>query len=236
MPTAARIPVAGATVPGKYSMLRGFSNFTYMEDPFELSEKERRSTRGSRPSSASEQLNARPVFKTTALPPAPRNAGAFQQFRYALDPYELRDEKRQEAARREKEKMGPGSFLAGGNARSGGGARRLRLPELRTQLHRTFRNDWQCYKGLTVDERGMLVAAFAVDSLGPERRTDLHEYMRKVLSQHPAAVEFGLTRDSSRWGVATSAAPDRMLYSFRPPWVPNDSMLQPKKGGHESRS
>ena len=42
----------------------------------------------------------------------------------------------------------------------------MRLPELRTQLHRTFRNDWQSYRGLTLDERGMLVAGFAVDSLG----------------------------------------------------------------------
>eukprot|EP00966_Prymnesium_polylepis_P200138 4638078-Prymnesium_polylepis.1 len=181
VPTAARIPVAGTVVPGKYSLLKGFSHFSYMEDPFELGERERRASRGpSRPGTAGSDTpgthaspSPRPVFKTTALPPAPRNAGAFQQFRYALDPYELKDEKRQEAARREKAKLAAGAFLAGGNARSGGGARRLRLPELRTQMHRTFRNDWQCYRGISVDEKGMLVVAFAVENLGaptPARR------------------------------------------------------------------
>ena len=52
--------------------------------------------------------------------------------------------------------------------------------------------------------------------------------MNRVLSQHPGAVEFGLTRDASRWGLVTAALPDRMLYVFRPPWVPNDAFLVPK--------
>ena len=120
-PTAARVPVSGAVVPGKYSALGGFSHFAYMEDPFENAEKERRSTRSSRPMSATNSASAspRPVFKTHALPPAPRNAGAFQQFRYAVDPYELKDARKLEAIQKAKDKLCGGAFLAGGNARGG---------------------------------------------------------------------------------------------------------------------
>ncbi|KAL3905320.1 MAG: hypothetical protein SGPRY_010954, partial [Prymnesium sp.] len=64
----------------KYSPLRGFTHFTYMEEPFIDHEKMRALlSRGSSAFSAASVQSPRPPFKTTALPPAPRNAGTFQQ-------------------------------------------------------------------------------------------------------------------------------------------------------------
>ena len=234
-PTAARVPVSGALVPGKYSSLRGFSNFEYIEEPFEILEKSRLAhihpaSQPSRPTSAAGSnalASPRPVFKTSALPPAPRNAGAFQQFRYALDPFEALETQRRVESHSQREKVIASAFLAGGNAR-GGGKRslRLRMPELRTQLHRTLLIDWQqCYRGLVVDQRGMLLAAFETGGLGVERRADLHTYMNRILAKHPSAVEFGITRDASRWGTLFAGSHDRLVYAFRPPWVPNDAFL-----------
>ncbi|KAL1515595.1 hypothetical protein AB1Y20_002215 [Prymnesium parvum] len=230
--TAARVPISGAVVPGKYSPIRGFSHFSYIEDPYHPPEQPSIHP-PSTPCSVVGSDAPRPVFKTPALPPAPRNAGTFQQdraFRYAIDPYELKEEKKLEAARKEREKKLMGSaFKAGGRAPSTDRTLRLRAPEMRTQLHRTFRHDWPCYQGLTTDGRGMITATFAADQLGNERRKDLHEYMNRVLSRHPAAVQFGIMRDSSRWGAAASGSPDRILYVFRPPWVPNDAAMSPRK-------
>lgn len=78
------------------------------------------------------------------------------------------------------------------------------------------------------DERGILVACFDAERLNADRRLDLHEYMNRLLNTHAAAAEFGLSRDSSRWGCvhAVPLAPDLesapLVYALRPPWVPND--------------
>lgn len=162
---AARIPISGATVPSKYSPRGGFSNFTHMEHgPFHLHEKATRAHRHSPATSthAEDSPRARPVFKATALPPAPRNAGAFQQFRYALDPFEALQERRRADAKAWRQKVVGSAFLAGGSTRGGKRNLRLRLPELRQQLHRTLRDDWQSFRGLVADERGLLLAAFEV--------------------------------------------------------------------------
>ena len=50
----------------------------------------------------------------------------------------------------------------------------------------------------------MLLALFEGDRLDDERRYDLHTYMNRLLSAHPAAIEFGLQRDPTRWGAPYS--------------------------------
>ena len=115
------------------------------------------------------------------------------------------------------------------------------MPELRTQLVRTLRADWPSFRKVSIDERGCLLAVFAAEKLSTERRSDLHAYMNRLLNTHPAAAEFGLNRDPSRWGVLTApasivsssavsaaeggaspVAPSPLVYGLRPPWVPND--------------
>lgn len=173
------------------------------------------------------------AFCARAVPPAPKQAGAFQRFRYSLDPYEAQeDTKRQE--RQERQKTLAGAFSAGGNARDGKRLLKQRMPELRNQLLRTLRADWPSFRRVSIDERGCLLAVFAAEKLSAERRSDLHAYMNRLLNTHAAAAEFGLNRDPSRWGAVpapsssgspdggASSAPSPLVYAFRPPWVPND--------------
>ena len=122
--------IRGAHMPSKYSSVkgRGFSVFEY----FEQLPSEAPSPRAGPPSAVvlrnasprssprrveASPLGDRPVFKHCALPPAPQQAGAFQRFRYAEDPYELlQDHKRQELRDFRSKAVG-GAFSAGGNAR-----------------------------------------------------------------------------------------------------------------------
>ena len=124
-----------------------------------------------------------------------------------------------------------GAFSAGGNARDGKRALKIRAPELKTQLLKTLRADWPSFMKISLDERGVLLASFAADRLSHERRADLHNYMNRLLNTHPVAAEFGLNRDPARWGVVLAGAqhgPDNLaplVYALRPPWVPNDGCV-----------
>ena len=98
-------------------------------------------------------------------------------------------------------------------------------------MQRTLRADWPQFVKLVLDERGVLLACFAAERLSAERRADLHEYMNRLLHTHPAAAEFGVSRDPGRWGCLLPApapadgappAPAPLVYARRPPWVPND--------------
>jgi hypothetical protein len=234
-----QLPIAGATVAGRYSSLagRGFSRFVYVEDPYELSERERVGRGGSRPSSAAPPgASPRPVFKCAAPPQAPKATGAFQRFTYSLDPFERKEDTERAKRRTDQTKsMGLRTFNAGGNARDTKRALKQRMPELRSQLRSTLRSDWPSFVRMAVDERGVLLALFDAERLNEERRADLHAYMNRMVKTHPAAIDFGIARDNSRWG---SFAPSevlnggegeggqpegaRVVYALRPPWVPND--------------
>lgn len=234
--------IAGAVVPSRYSSIAGFSRFSYVSDPFEATERCRRATlhgERSRPASG-DSLGVggspRPLFKHCALPPAPKAAGAFQRFRYSVDPFEAEEDHKRAEKRHDAKQMLAGAFVAGGNARDEKRSLKRRMPELRMQLHRALQADWPSYLRVHTDERGVLLAAFAAERLSAERRADLHEYMNRLLSTHPAAAEFGLNRDPSRWGtvqtgeVGSAAGVSVLLYALRPPWVPNElhRLIEPK--------
>ena len=222
-----RMSVSGAVVPSRYSALGGFSSFQYMSEPYERQERARNA--GMRPISATSSVShpnasPRPVFKTTALPPAPRHAGAFQQFRYTIDPYENRDAAKREAQEKNKALQLSAAFVAGGASKANRARLRSRLPELRAQLLRTLRNDWGCFRKLSLDARGYLLCHFAADQVSKERAADLHTYMNRVQAQHPAIIEFCVLRDASRWGVAmaTAEGSSQLVYALRPPWVASE--------------
>ena len=246
-------PIKGAQVAGRYSALagRGFSSFSYsvdgQSDPYEASERARRASSVRAPKQTlSPRLSARPPFKHTALPPAPKQAGTFQRFRYSIDPFEPRDEHKQPLSGRASGAMS-GLFIAGGNARDEKRSLRRRMPELREQLKRSLRSDWPSFAGLQLDERGVIIVLFDAAQLDSERRVNLHEYMNRLLATHPAASEFILQKDPTRWGTPDELADDaealaatlpdepirsrRLVYALRPPWVANDLLLAHRLAG-----
>jgi hypothetical protein len=121
-PTATAGParITGASVPGKYSSLkgRGFSTFAYFEQPPGETPASTGSVVASpRRGGPSADLASRPIFKHGALPPAPIQAGSFQRFRYSTDPYEVHADLKRTEVHETKSKVIGGAFLAGGNAR-----------------------------------------------------------------------------------------------------------------------
>lgn len=71
----------------------------------------------------------------------------------------------------------------------------------------------------------MIVARFQAEKLSDARRADLHAYMNRLLIKHPAANEYGLNRDPTRWGIVKEEPPPNpslLIYVLRPPWVAND--------------
>jgi len=236
------VPIGGAVIPSKYSANngRGFSRFEYQSDPYDITERARRGT--SRPGTTETQppaMSPRPVFKHSSLPAAPQQAGAFQRFRYSEDPFELAQEHKRMEARKTASKAIGGAFSAGGNARNEKRTLKRRMPELRVRLLRELRSDWPSFLQIQLDERGVLLALFNADRLDAERRADLHSYMNRLVSTHPASAEFGLNRDPMRWGAlvplmpapdadgvqAASAPSQALVYALRPPWVANDLLL-----------
>jgi hypothetical protein len=234
------IAIAGAVVPGRYSSMSGaFSRFTYEADDYEAVERQRQGKSAVRMSRsvASESDAApspRPLFKHCALPPAPKAAGAFQRFRYSIDPFEIKEDHKREELRQGAGKMLAGAFVAGGNARNEKRSLKRRSPELRAQITHALRADWPSFLRVSADERGTLLAAFAAERLSAERRRDLHDYMNRLMLTHPLAAEFALNRDPTCWGVArtgeqgSTAGVAVVLYALRPPWVPPDLLTAHK--------
>ena len=112
--------IQGALIPNQYSQLRGrgFSCFEYTEEPPLPSL--RLSAPAGSPRNALRHDGSsadRPVFKHSALPPAPNQAGSFQRFRYTTDPYERLEDFKRVELHETKAKTIAGSFAAGGNAR-----------------------------------------------------------------------------------------------------------------------
>jgi len=239
------VPIAGAVLPSKYSANagRGFSRFEYQSEPYDSVERSLRLASTSRPSSARERrpaISPRPVFKHNAVPPAPQQAGTFQRFRYSEDPFELKDEARRTDARVTASKAIGGAFTAGGNARNEKRALKRRMPELRTQLRHELRSNQPSFLRIDIDERGVLLALFNAKGMNEGRRADLHSYLNRVISTHPACAEFGLTRDPTRWGAPApqnmsallpadddtgGIGAETLIYALRPPWVANDLLL-----------
>ena len=128
--------VKGASIPGKYSSLkgRGFSSFEYFEQRPEAATSPRsvHTLASVSPRAAAEDgpssLSGRPVFKHSALPPAPKQAGAFQRFRYSVDPYEALEDHKRSELRDTKARSIAGAFSAGGNARDGRRLLKRRAP------------------------------------------------------------------------------------------------------------
>ena len=204
-------------------MSGAFSRFTYESEPFDVAERQRQGKLVLPPCTSAE--SARPLFKHCALPPAPMAAGAFQRFRYSIDPFELHEDHKREELRERAGKILAGAFVAGGNARDEKYTLKRRSVELRTHIALTLRADWPSFLRMHSDERGTLVAAYAADRLSPERHKDLHGYMNRLMHTHPLAAEFGLSRDPTCWGVVrmgehgSTAGVQEVLYALRPPWV-----------------
>jgi hypothetical protein len=254
-PSPRPISIAGSVVPSKYSALkgRGFSSFYYDAGALPpVTPKQQAyggmpaegqgslSARASSPrqampgtlTSPRTSIQNRAVFSVRSLPPAPKQAGAFQRFRYSLNPYEdLEDHKRQEL-RQDRIKTIGGAFSAGGNARDAKRSLKIRAPELKAQLLKTLRADWPSFVRVAWDVRGLLLASFAAERLSTDRRNDLHAYMNRLLTTHPASAEFSLNREPTQWGVVQLGGgegnPALIVYALRPPWVPNDVMAAAK--------
>ena len=212
------LPVTGTVTPKKFSTLsgRGFSTYVYSHDgkaePYEASERERMSA--SRPGSAAGGSVAvggspRPVFSTRALPAAPKQAGAFQRFRYSIDPFERREDSARASLHAARQGSVGGAFVAGGNARDEKRALRTRLPELRAALVAALQHDWPSFVKVLVEEGsgGVLLALFDASRLDEERRADLRAYMNRLLASHVSAIEFALNRDPTRWGAPYAPPP-----------------------------
>ena len=244
------VPIRGAVVPSSKSSPRagrGFSTFAYSidgkVDSYEAAERERNgraraSHSGSTVSSPRDVLQSRPVFAARAVPHAPKQAGAFQRFRYSVNPFEDKEDITREESHRVKARALGGPFKSGGNARNEKQALQRRGPELRSRLSVTLRGDWPSFLKIIEDERGVMHALFDAHRLDTERRADLRMYMKRLINTDNAAIEFGVQRDPTHWGSVESLPPAMpsehaevegddgvksvVVYAFRPPWVAND--------------
>ena len=213
---------------------RGFSAFTY--EPSEREALPPKLTysggRKARPQSAAAE---KPIFMCRALPMAPRQAGAFQRFRYSVNPFEAFQDITFQEEQRQRSLIRAGSFRPGGKGKRADSFRlKLRAPELKADLQARLKKDWPSFIAIRTDERGIILACFAAERLDHERRRDLRTYMNRLLTTHPACTEYCLMKEPTRWGVVLDDDPDppqqqllyveppRLLYAFRPPWVDND--------------
>ena len=165
---------------------------------------------------------------------APKQAGSFQRFRYSVNPFEDVQDHHFEEEQRQRALVRAGDFRPGGKGRRADCFRlKLRAPELKAELLASLKNDWPSFTTLKTDARGIILACFEAERVSPDRRRDLHAYMNRLLTTHPACNTYGLMREPTRWGLVVDVEPPKpepwmntepppLVYAFRPPWVDND--------------
>ena len=210
-----QIPFSGAP--------RAFSSFTYMSSeydrPSEMSISQSRVERSRWVSDAD--------FKVTALPQVPSSAGSFNEFHYAIDPYEAGEVSATSERNEMLTKRLFGPLRASGRAAANKQKKILRR-ECLSRLSDLFAADWgtDVFHSVTEDSGGFIVLKFFADKQtdmgldaakrhlrGRDRR--VAAYVTNFCQRDSISDEFQLRRDTRRWGVrvrrigyARSAAAD----------------------------
>ena len=183
----------GTIIPHKYSAMkgRGFSSFLYDSSPPTASKQAKNQHNARAEFAAASSRPPRPQSAPwlSSLPMQPKQAGAFQRFRYTINPYEALQESNWQYAKKEHAKIRAGAFKPGGK---GADARRrslkLRAGELMADLLATLRADWPSFiKVSTVESNGTDRPRF----LGPRTcpfAFPLITCMRRMCRMHAASV------------------------------------------------
>ena len=207
--------------PGKFSSVPSyFSVFEYMDDPIgRVKDCLREEAERSKKLWLSEE-----DFKTQALPPVPSHAGSFNEFEYAIDPFEGRDEYLKGLKDRDEQKVLHVPVRAGGCVATAEQTK-IRANEAVESLRDTVGRAWpEVFVDAFQDSAGCLVLCFdrvRAEESGAAREVAL--YMNRLAHSDPTVSEFCLKKDSTRWGVADEDAlgeTSQMVYFVLwPPWV-----------------
>ena len=207
--------------PGKFSSVPSyFSVFEYMDDPIgRVKDCLREEAERSKKLWLSEE-----DFKTQALPPVPSHAGSFNEFEYAIDPFEGRDEYLKGLKDRDEQKVLHVPVRAGGCVATAEQTK-IRANEAVESLRDTVGRAWpEVFVDAFQDSAGCLVLCFdrvRAEESGAAREVAL--YMNRLAHSDPTVSEFCLKKDSTRWGVTDEDAlgeTSQMVYFVLwPPWV-----------------
>ena len=218
---APRPTAQGQWRPGKFSSVPSyFSVFEYMDDPIgRVKDCLREEAERSKKLWLSEE-----DFKTQALPPVPSHAGSFNEFEYAIDPFEGRDEYLKGLKDRDEQKVLHGPIRAGGCVATAEQTK-IRANEAVESLRDTVGRAWpEVFVDAFQDSAGCLVLCFdrvRAEESGAAREVAL--YMNRLAHSDPTVSEFCLKKDSTRWGVTDEDAlgeTSQMVYFVLwPPWV-----------------
>ena len=218
---APRPTAQGQWRPGKFSSVPSyFSVFEYMDDPIgRVKDCLREEAERSKKLWLSEE-----DFKTQALPPVPSHAGSFNEFEYAIDPFEGRDEYLKGLKDRDEQKVLHGPIRAGGCVATSEQTK-IRANEAVESLRDTVGRAWpEVFVDAFQDSAGCLVLCFdrvRAEESGAAREVAL--YMNRLAHSDPTVSEFCLKKDSTRWGVTDEDAlgeTSQMVYFVLwPPWV-----------------
>lgn len=239
---APRTTAQGQWRPGKFSsMPQYFSVFKYMDDPIgRVKDCLREEAERSKKLWLSDE-----DFKTQALPPVPSHAGSFNEFEYAIDPFEGRDEYLKGLKDRDEQKILHGPIRAGGCVATAEQTK-IRANEAVESLRGTVGREWpEIFVDAFQDSAGCLVLCFDrvhAEESGKAREVAL--YMNRLAHSDPTVSEFCLKKDSTRWGVTDEDSlgeSSRMVFFVLwPPWVhkrpsvPGDlQQMQWETGGGE---
>lgn len=197
-----QIPFSGAP--------RAFSSFTYMSSeydrPSEMSISQSKVERSRWVSDAD--------FKMTALPQVPRSAGSFNEFHYAIEPYEAGEVSATSERNEMLTKRLFGPLRAAGRAAANEQKKILRR-ECLSRLSDLFAADWgdDVFHSVSEDSGGFVVLKFFA---AKQRAADVADRRKRLLRGRDRSVaayvtnfcqrdaisdEFQLRRDTRRWGV-----------------------------------
>mmetsp|Transcript_28492 Transcript_28492/g.93085 ORF Transcript_28492/g.93085 Transcript_28492/m.93085 type:complete len:346 (-) Transcript_28492:418-1455(-) len=205
-------PVAmGQRKPGQFtSTPKMFTIYDYQPDEFE---REREIKRQETEKSKSQWI-VKEDFKRTALPPVPKSAGSFNEFEYAIDPFELKDEQLKAERLERNMKTLHGPVRAAGHA-SPGEQCKMRRDEALGQLERVLKADWaEGFLRVFEDDLGLIVCCFDKDKV----KGDLSTYMNQLFRTNDTVTQYKLKKDPVRWGIAEKGV-SNVYYIFIPPWV-----------------
>ena len=172
---APRPTAQGQWRPGKFSSVPSyFSVFEYMDDPIgRVKDCLREEAERSKKLWLSEE-----DFKTQALPPVPSHAGSFNEFEYAIDPFEGRDEYLKGLKDRDEQKVLHGPIRAGGCVATSEQTK-IRANEAVESLRDTVGRAWpEVFVDAFQDSAGCLVLCFdrvRAEESGAARGRAVHE-------------------------------------------------------------
>eukprot|EP00201_Polytomella_parva_P023427 CAMPEP_0175039474 /NCGR_PEP_ID=MMETSP0052_2-20121109/607_1 /TAXON_ID=51329 ORGANISM="Polytomella parva, Strain SAG 63-3" /NCGR_SAMPLE_ID=MMETSP0052_2 /ASSEMBLY_ACC=CAM_ASM_000194 /LENGTH=696 /DNA_ID=CAMNT_0016301337 /DNA_START=575 /DNA_END=2662 /DNA_ORIENTATION=- len=164
-------------------------------------------------------------FVVRAPPQGLKNAPAFTEFRYSIQPFEANHEVRKLDQELQRSRQIAGPFYNANNmhaSRTTQLAMKGRLREALTQLASAFSRDWpKGFLQVFEDQSGNVVASFHRASAILEG--DLTAYMARVASSTTVSwisvvASFRLVKDPTQWGIVDSES-GTVFYVFWPPWI-----------------